>query len=246
MSATLDAGIDFWPNICSDMVGEWNDPQDLVDAQDYLAWLIDQEEDDDIRNNAVNNYIDLAFQYGLLDKSHIQRHIDIDSVFPTWVIVKDGHPAAREIFERHYSANKAKRQKKKTKLFVGPGQKMVMLTPRQDALFVWRLTEFRKDNQYGAECSVFRNESVGKSSDMILEAEKMALERWPFLTRFFTYVDPPKIKSSNPGYCYQKAGYRKIYKNRNGLLLLHKNVVPPGIYYQWRIPPNKNYGVEHE
>jgi hypothetical protein len=55
---------------------------------------------------------------------------------------------------------------------------------------------------------IFRNESQHLSSDMILKAEKFALNRWGD-TRAYTYVDPRKVRSSNPGYCFRVAGWEK-------------------------------------
>lgn len=54
---------------------------------------------------------------------------------------------------------------------------------------------------------LFRNESDVLSSKLILAAEKIAAARWPG-ERFYTYVDPKKIRSTNPGACFKKAGWR--------------------------------------
>ena len=137
-----------------------------------------------------------------------------------WFEVKDGDARAREIFHRHYSY-RPYADGRKPKLFVGPGQKMVLLTRSLDALFVWR--KFKSDDgNTGVNCSVFRNESPAKSSDLILEAEKMANLRWPG-ERFFTYVNARKIKSQNPGFCFIKAGWKKCgITKHNKLVILEK------------------------
>lgn len=55
----------------------------------------------------------------------------------TWIQVKDGNDTARSIFDRHYGRYHYA-DGRKPLLFVGPGQKMVLLTSDAKALFVWR------------------------------------------------------------------------------------------------------------
>ena len=50
------------------------------------------------------------------------------------------------------------------------------------------------DGQAGYNCSIFRNESARRSSEIVLEAERHAVEKWG-LNRMYTYIDPRKIKS---------------------------------------------------
>src|SRR5437763_10543437 len=103
-----------------------------------------------------------------------------------WVEVRDGDARARSLFERHYSCRRYKDGRRRT-LFVGPGEKVVLLTHECDALFVWR--RFRSmDGQQGVNCAVFRNESPARSSDLIREACALAWRRWPG-ARLYTYVD---------------------------------------------------------
>jgi hypothetical protein len=134
-----------------------------------------------------------------------------------WYGVKDGHTIARNIFSRHYSARKY-RDGRERKLICGPGGKMVLLTDKEDALFVWR--KFVDDSgQQGVNCAVFRNEGKYKSSALIKEAVKHARERWPG-ERFYTYVNGQKIRSTNPGYCFKMAGWRECGKTKGGLVIL--------------------------
>ena len=88
---------------------------------------------------------------------------------------------------------------------------MVLLSQCGRALFVWlRNTVERYDHQVGVNCTVFRNEGArGLSSELIREADELAWQRWPG-ERHFTYVDDSKIRSSNPGYCFLKAGWREL------------------------------------
>lgn len=137
-----------------------------------------------------------------------------------WYAVKDGDPTARDIFNRHYSRHFYK-DGRKPKIFVGPGEKMVLMTVSCDALFVWRKF-ISAAGQTGVNCAIFRNEGDNLSSALILEAEKLAWQRWPN-ERLYTYVKPAAIKSTNPGYCFQMAGWRKCGVTKvNKLVILEK------------------------
>jgi hypothetical protein len=120
---------------------------------------------------------------------------------------------------RHYSARHYK-DGRNVKLFVGPGEKMVLLTADSMALFVWRKF-ISDDGQEGINCAVFRNEGPELSSSLILEAEQLAWQRWPG-ERFYTYVNPRKIKSANPGYCFKMAGWSVCGKSKRGFVILEK------------------------
>ena len=140
-----------------------------------------------------------------------------------WFAVKDGHDSARAIFDRHYSRYHYK-DGRKPKLFAGPGEKIILCTSTFDALWIWRKFE-SGDGQQGINCAVFRNESPILSSILILEAEQLAWSRWPG-ERLYTYVAPSKILSSNPGYCFKKAGWRKCGVTKvNKLLIFEKTLI---------------------
>ena len=131
-----------------------------------------------------------------------------------WIAVPDGDARARAIFCRHYSARRYKDNRRRT-LFVGPGEKMVLLTAECDALFVWR--KYVSDaGQCGVNCAVFRNEGPQLSSQLILEAEQLAWARWPN-ERLYTYVAPHKIRSTNAGCCFKKAGWNVCGHSSGGL-----------------------------
>lgn len=138
-----------------------------------------------------------------------------------WYGIKDGDPRGRWMLNRHYSARHYK-DGRRPKLFVGPGEKMVLMTQDGLALFVWRKF-ISDDGQEGVNCAVFRNEGPLLSSELILEAEQLAWQRWPG-ERLYTYVNPKKIKSSNPGYCFKKAGWRKCGTSKGGFVILEKVV----------------------
>ena len=138
----------------------------------------------------------------------------------TWIPVLDGNESARHLFDRHYSRYRYA-DGRKPKLFVGPGEKMVLSTPCAMALFVWRKFVCG-DGQQGVNCMVFRNETDMRSSDLIMEADALADARWPG-ERHYTYVDAGKIRSTNPGYCFQRAGWRKCGITKwNKLVILER------------------------
>lgn len=133
-----------------------------------------------------------------------------------WIAVRDGNATASAIYDRHYSRNPASRGDPRC---AGPGEKMVLLTPCARALFVWRKF-ISKDQQDGVNCAIFRNEGAGLSSQLILDAMQLAWQRWP-AERFYTYVNPRRVRSKNPGCCFKKAGWRVcgITKTRKLLVL---------------------------
>jgi hypothetical protein len=136
-----------------------------------------------------------------------------------WYESRDGDATARAIFDRHYSRRRY-RDGRRPALFVGPGEKMVLVTAEADALFIWR--KFRSlDGQQGINCAVFRNESRRLSSDLIRDASRLAWKRWPG-ERLYTYVNPRKVKSSNPGFCFLMAGWRRCGVSKGGLIILEK------------------------
>ncbi len=134
-----------------------------------------------------------------------------------WAEIADGDIRARAIFDRHYS-RRHYRDGRRPKKFVGPGEYIALMTPICDAIFIWR--KFIDDSgQRGINCAIFRNEGNVQSSKLILEACEWASQRWPN-TRFYTYVNPRKIKSTNPGCCFEMAGWQKCGLTKGGLQIL--------------------------
>ena len=134
-----------------------------------------------------------------------------------WYSIKDGNDRGRYLYLRHYSARHYKDNRLR-RLFVGPGEKLVLMTTDGMALFVWR--KFRSmDNQSGVNCSIFRNEGPYLSSDLIKDACKIAWQKWPG-ERLYTYINKGKVKSPNPGYCFKLAGWEYINDNQNGKLAI--------------------------
>lgn len=140
-----------------------------------------------------------------------------------WQLARDGDPTGLALYERHYSARKtlARRRKRRTQLFVGPGFKLVLIHATGRALFVWWRQRHRRDRQAGVNCAVFRNEGAGIASELILGAERVAWSRWPG-ERLFTFVDPDEVGGSPPGNCFRHAGWRPCGLSRDGLIVLEK------------------------
>jgi hypothetical protein len=129
----------------------------------------------------------------------------------------DGEMA--RLADRHYS-----RRTIGATQFCYSGRKLVLRDARGDVLFVWMYPDptMRSDGQTGYNCAIFRNESQRRSSEIILEAERFAFDKWG-PNRFYTYVNPRKIKSTNPGYCFLMAGWKKGgFTKRGDKILLVK------------------------
>jgi len=92
--------------------------------------------------------------------------------------------------------------------------------------FVWSWPRdgYRKDGQNGANCELFRREGGPRASALLLEAEQWVRQTWPDVRRLFTYVDPTRVRSRNPGYCFLCAGWHREGVSAAGKLLLVKGV----------------------
>lgn len=126
-----------------------------------------------------------------------------------WERVTKFDPRTAALADRHYS-----RRTVGSPQFMPPGQTIVLYLP--DAVFGW----WRPDPSSGIvamnkldgwTCTIFRNESGFLSSELILDAERALVgyadDCGP--DGMLTYVWDSKIASSNPGYCFKRAGWRK-------------------------------------
>lgn len=138
-----------------------------------------------------------------------------------WRASRDGDRVGLALYRRHYSRRRYA-DGRNPALFVGPGEKTVLIAHDDDALFVWRKF-IDASGQVGVNCSVFRNESSHLASEMILDAETWAADRWPG-ERLYTYVNPRRIRSANPGYCFKQAGWSAVgqTRGRQPLVILAK------------------------
>lgn len=146
-----------------------------------------------------------------------------------WLPVLPTDDRARSLYLRHYSQKRRSEGNRRiSPQFVGPGEKMVLLTLECDAVFAWLKAYYRKDGQQGIECTIFRNEGQSLSSTLIREAVDLAWRRWPG-ERLFTYVNAASVESPNPGYCFKVAGWRYCGLSKGGLHLLE--MLPDGYLY---------------
>ena len=139
---------------------------------------------------------------------------------PFWWLTKDGDKDCLELYEKHYSAYQYKDGRKR-KLFAGPGEKIVLRTKTADAMFVWRRF-IDGSGECGINCAVFRNESNIQSSELIRQADAIADRIWS-CCRHYTYVSSTKIRSNNPGFCFIKAGWKRLNRTtKSGLNILER------------------------
>lgn len=136
-----------------------------------------------------------------------------------WLKVWDGNPTAAALYDRHYS--RSPRAVGDPRI-AGPGSKVVLLSPCARALLVWRVFD-SKDPTAGPDdinCAIFRNEGAGLSSELIRAAMPLAWDKWG-PQRLYTYVNPRRVRSTNPGFCFLQAGWRRcgITKTRKLLIL---------------------------
>lgn len=140
---------------------------------------------------------------------------------PLWWLTKDGDLDCLALYERHYSAHRY-RDGRVRKLFAGPGEKVVLRTREGDAMFVWRKF-IDQSGEDGINCAAFRNEGPHPSSELVRQADQIADCLWPGC-RHYTYVDAEAIASTNPGFCFIAAGWRRIERRTKGGLRILERV----------------------
>jgi hypothetical protein len=145
---------------------------------------------------------------------------------PLWWLTRDGDAACLALYEKHYSAHRYADGRVR-KLFAGPGQKVVLRSESGDAFFVWRkfidgcLDPRTGEPQAGVSCAAFRNEGAYRSSDLVRQADAIADCLWSD-RRHYTYVNPQRLRSTNPGCCFRRAGWRRCGFTKGGLIVLER------------------------
>jgi hypothetical protein len=145
---------------------------------------------------------------------------------PIWWLTKDGDKTCLAMYEQHYSKREY-RDGRVRKLFCGPGEKIVLRTSSGDALFVWRkfidscIDERTGLPQEGINCAIFRNESNIQASELVRQADRIADFCWPS-ERHYTTVNPKRVRSRNPGFCFIMAGWRRCGVTKGGLWVYEK------------------------
>ena len=135
-----------------------------------------------------------------------------------WQRITKFDPRGAALADRHYS-----RRKIGAPQFMPPGETVILLTEDAKALYGWwrphPSSGIRAMNGLdGWTCSIFRNEGAGLSSALILAAEDRLVEAGVTCgpSGLLTYVWRKRVQSSNPGYCYKQAGYRKVGVSADG------------------------------
>lgn len=138
-----------------------------------------------------------------------------------WLELKDGDESCRTIFDRHYS-RRVYADGRMPKLFIGPGVKHPLMRADGSALFAWR-KHISDDGQTGVNCAIFRREGGDvKASELIRQAVQFARERWWPDERFYTYIDPRKVKPTIVrgypvwGWCFYQAGWSFVAIGKGG------------------------------
>lgn len=148
----------------------------------------------------------------------------VKGMSPLWWITNDGDPICKRLYDSHYSSRQYS-DGRKPKLFVGPGEKLVLRTWEGNAMFVWR--RFKDaSGQSGINCAVFRNESEHRASELVRQADTIADYCWPGV-RHYTYVNAGRIRSINPGFCFKAAGWQTCGKTKGGLIILERLTPTP-------------------
>jgi hypothetical protein len=135
-----------------------------------------------------------------------------------WLRVPKFDRDAARLADGHYS-----RRTIGSPQFMPPGQTVVLRAVDGKAVFGW----WRPDPASGIvamngldgwTCTIFRNESDRRSSDLILaaEAELAATGTDCGPDGMLTYVWDAKVRSRNPGYCFICAGWTRLGRSADG------------------------------
>jgi hypothetical protein len=135
-----------------------------------------------------------------------------------WCLSHRADKRALPLADRHYN-----RQKIGSPQFVPPGRCLVLLSECERALWVtsWPYAAYVRHAWAGAWVnSLFRNEGVGLSSDLIRDAVAATRAHYgePPDIGIITFVDANKTRRKrDPGRCYRKAGFHHVGFTKGGL-----------------------------
>jgi hypothetical protein len=137
-----------------------------------------------------------------------------------WHLSSRTDPLVRELADRHYYRKSIGHPQ-----FTPPGKCVVFRTANYGAIWITNapLAQYIRHQWAGAwTCIVFRNESSILSSTLIKQAVAVTLFilKTPPAVGFITFVNASKIKSSNPGYCFKRAGWKHVGFTKKGLHVL--------------------------
>lgn len=139
----------------------------------------------------------------------------------TWQVSHRADKDCCSLADRHYN-----RQKIGSPQFVPPGRCYVLLSKCKRAVWVtsWPFAQYVKHAWAGAWVnSIFRNEGAGLSSELIRAAVSLTRAHWPDVPPLgiVSFVDETKVRAKrNPGYCYERAGFRYAGRTKGGLIAM--------------------------
>jgi hypothetical protein len=141
-----------------------------------------------------------------------------------WVRTTRSDPAVRELRSRHYSTFGS------TGRTVGPPGRVIVLRTA-DGRAAWISHHPRPDLALDGldafRCSLFRNEGSLRSSDLIRAAVAITESEWGVAPDgWVTWVEPRKIASRVPGWCFRRAGWRRDRSWSHPRLLRFRLSVP--------------------
>lgn len=138
-----------------------------------------------------------------------------------WRLSYRSDPFACALADRHYN-----RRSVGSPWCGPPGRTLVLTagTPEAGAAWVSSLQEYSWHDYPGSwVCSLFRNESPGLSSELIISAVAHTRWKWgePPASGMVTFVNPGKVRSKrDPGYCFLAAGFERVGATAKGLVVL--------------------------
>lgn len=120
-----------------------------------------------------------------------------------------------ELADRHYS-----RRTVGSPQFVPPGSCVVLRSRCGRAIWA-SLRQKHQDHRWAPSwvCSIFRNEGAGLSSELIRDALAATRGVWgdpPVRWGMVTFVKPSAVRSSNPGWCFIRAGFEPVGWTKGG------------------------------
>jgi hypothetical protein len=147
-----------------------------------------------------------------------------------WWLAESGKfdPVGARLADRHYS-----RRTVGAPQFMPPGQTIVLIGHDMRSVFGWWRPHpdagiTAMNGLDGWTCTIFRNEGSVLSSELVLDAERaiQALGHGCGPDGLITYVWAARVRSSNPGYCFQRAGWHRAGWSADGRKRLLQKAVP--------------------
>lgn len=160
-----------------------------------------------------------------------------------WRKVKRCYVPARELADRHYP-----RETPGAVDFMNSGWTFVLYHGSEAGQAVWgvNLNRAPGTTMWMWRCSIFRNESTIRSSEMVTEATSRTYEYYRLLPNglppcpLTTEVDPTKVRRKrDPGRCFIKAGWLRVGMTTKGKVRLQA----PDDRFPW--DPDRVVGRSH-